>query len=74
MKIISYRKGEAYETLPAEFSFTSSLLVQKCIKAFSFAFRPSCDLIHLNPHLRRDAGIDELGLERLTIVRAPLIR
>ena len=74
MKTISYRKVEALETLPAEFSFTRSLLVQTCIKAFSCAFRPRCDLIHLNQHLRRDAGIDELELERLTIVRASLIQ
>ena len=32
------------------------------------------DLHHLPPHLRRDAGIDELEIERTKAVRAPLIR
>ena len=56
------------------FRFKSSALLPLWVNAFKGRFLPRCDLNHLNHHLRRDAGIDELQLEQTTISRAPLIR
>ena len=38
------------------------------------AFQPRYDFNRLDPRLRRDAGIDELELERTSAIKAPLIR
>lgn len=40
-----------------------------------FAFlKPAPDICHISPHLRRDAGIDEVELEKIKLSSAPLIR
>lgn len=46
----------------------------RLLMALKQLFEPQPDLSRLSPRLRRDAGIDELKLERSTIARAPLIR
>ena len=62
------------ETTFTQSSLKGSEFVTLWMNAVRGAFRPRCDLNHLNRHLRRDAGIDELQLEQITIARAPLIR
>ena len=60
--------------LPRDGRFPNVLSLQSVMKALGSLFRPGADPIHLNRHLRRDAGVDELELERRRVLRAPLIR
>jgi len=60
--------------LPRDGRFPIVRFLQSVMKALGSLFRPGSDPIHLNRHLRRDAGVDELELERRRVLRAPLIR
>ena len=74
MHTIDDHKFEIFETRIANTFTNGSESFRKCVKAVTSVFQPRCNLNHLSQHLRRDAGIDELELERNTIARAPLIR
>jgi hypothetical protein len=49
-------------------------LAKRVLAAFGFVFRIREDADRLSGRLRRDAGMDELVLERKRIAKAPLIR
>ena len=55
-------------------AFTFSAWSAWCRKILGYLFQPSGDLQYLNAHLLRDAGIDEIELEREAARTAPLIR
>ena len=74
MHTIDDHKFKIVETRIANTFIIGSESVRKCVKALRSLFQPRCDLNHISQHLRSDAGIDELELERDTIARAPLIR
>lgn len=82
MENIYRRKPEIFETLKLQDNDKRkdshdtpwSGTGRKLLKAFKQLFEPQPDLNRLSPRLRRDAGIDELELERSTIAKAPLIR
>lgn len=71
---ITYHKNEEFNALPAQINVPRSSLVDlwKWVRRFDIG-RPD-DLTHLSQHLRLDAGIDELEVERQQILKAPLIR
>jgi hypothetical protein len=47
---------------------------KRCFAAIQSIFQIRDALDRLPPRLRRDAGLDELDIERKRIARAPLIR
>lgn len=49
-------------------------LRKKLQKTLARILKPNFEVMHLNDHLRRDAGIDEHELERMRIAGSPLIR
>jgi hypothetical protein len=74
MQTIDDYKYEIVEIPNANTVTIKSQLARICVKVARYVFQPRYDPSHLSQHLRRDAGIDELELERETIARAPLIR
>ncbi len=74
MKPIDKQEFEPLETPPARREFTPFALAYRFQRALKWAFDPCFDLNGLNGRLRRDAGIDELELERIRLAKAPLIR
>ena len=67
-----------------EFEIREALVAQKhpglfaraenYLSALKLLLQPPSDLGHLTARLRRDAGIDELEVERKEVAGAPLIR
>jgi hypothetical protein len=56
-------------------SATSRACPARLVSLFRHVFKRPDDMSqYLSLHLRRDAGIDELDLERKQIARAPLIK
>ena len=74
MKATALRKTNSSTLFNIELATGAARLVQWCKTALRFAIPQNGDLLHLNPHLRRDAGIDELEIERMKAISAPLIR
>ena len=44
------------------------------VRKIGLLLKPPFDPTHLSANLRRDAGLDDTGLERRKVARAPLIR
>jgi len=74
MRDLSYQKFATTSPFYGTPGFSRLKLMQMLRLALRWRLRRNTDLVYLNRHLRRDAGIDELDLERMAIARAPLIR
>ncbi|MGI9351770.1 MAG: hypothetical protein ACR2O3_09425 [Rhizobiaceae bacterium] len=74
MKTHSNHKFEILDSPLAGINLNIVEQIHKHLKELKRLFRSRHDLNYLNPHLRRDAGIDELELERQKIAASPLIR
>lgn len=58
----------------AQGELTFSARISGYLRARMGPLRTGNDVSRLNARMRRDAGIDELKLERTTLARRPLIR
>ena len=58
----------------AWFSLLLRLLGRGLCRWFTGRADQPTDLHHLNAHLRQDAGLDEMDIERGKVLRSPLIR
>lgn len=74
MKPIDSRDFEMLETLSPSRKFTLVSYISMFRRAIKWPFQSCPDLNHLNTRLLRDAGIDEHELERVRLIRAPMIR
>lgn len=74
MTNIEDRKFADLDVTNARNGFAFSVWRARCVKLLGWLFQPGGELQYLNAHLRRDAGIDEIDVEREAIRRAPLIR
>jgi hypothetical protein len=74
MHITDESKIRALEAPVSRREVTLSGLAGRFLKALGRLFQPKFDYDRLTPRLRRDAGVDELELERTRAARVPLIR
>lgn len=74
MTNIENRKFEELDALNARNGFSFSAWRARCARFLGGLFQSGDEILYLNAHLRRDAGIDEIDVEREKIRRAPLIR
>jgi len=74
MKPINEREFEVCEAPVIREHLRVVARAKKGVAALSGAFRIHDDPDRLPARLRRDAGIDELAIERRRVARAPLIR
>jgi hypothetical protein len=74
MKPIDNRDFELLETLSPSKNFSLIIYAHAFLRTIKRPFQLCPDLNHLNARLLRDAGVDEHELERVRLIRAPLIR
>lgn len=74
MTNIDNRKFEELDALNVRNGFTFSVWRARCARLLGWLLQPGDEILYLNTHLRRDAGIDATDVEREKIRRAPLIR
>ena len=74
MKPVNEKEFEIGKAQIAKMHSGPTILVKKYLTALKPLFQKRNDPSRLTARLRRDAGIDELDLERKKLARAPLIR
>lgn len=74
LKPINEKEFEMREAQVAQQHLGRIGLLEKCLAAIIPSFQSLNDPTHLTARMRRDAGIDELEIERKKLARAPLIR
>ena len=74
MKPINVIEFEMNEAQVAQKHSGLFSLVKKCFATINQLIESRNDPTHLTARLLRDAGIDELEIERRKVARAPLIR
>ena len=73
MKPINEKEFEMREAQVAQQHLGRFSLLEKCLAAINLSFQSRNDPTRLTARIRRDAGIDELEIERRKLARAPLI-
>lgn len=74
MKHIDEKEFETREVQVAQNHLGVFARAEKYLTTLAQLIKPDNDLGLLSARLRRDAGIDELEIERKRVIRAPLIR
>ena len=74
MTNIENRKFGQLDALKARHIASFSVWRARCTRLLGWLLQPGDEILYLNTHLRRDAGIDEIDVEREKIRGAPLIR